>query len=271
MNQQLPDLAEALPRLIFEKSPGPSLSDSVNEIFRLGSSERNYISRDTWRSIWQLHESFDAEKEDFELSSISSMADQLVTHLTALSGFINDSMTRNEVFRFLEIGRRLERAIQISGMLKSFFIPLPNRAAAVFETALEVADSLMTYRSRYFANLQLAPVLDLLVVDESNPRSLGYQLVMLAEHVALLSGQNSPGLKTADQQRFAMALLHSVRMIQLGTVAQCHALDDYEPMENLINHWNRQLADLHTAISNRYFVHAKSQQQVTDYPIFNPE
>ena len=75
----------------------------------------------------------------------------------------------------IELGRRLERSLQIISLVKNCFIPLPEMQGPVLETALEIADSLMTYRSRYLANLQLAAVLDLLLTDEINPRSLAYR------------------------------------------------------------------------------------------------
>ena len=71
-------------------------------------------------------------------------------------------------------------------LVRNCFVPMPEVHGPVFETILEVADSLMTYRSRYLANLHLAAVLDILLTDETSPRSLAYQFVTLAEHVEQL-------------------------------------------------------------------------------------
>ena len=65
---------------------------------------------------------------------------------------------------------------------------------------LEVADSSMTYRSRYFTTLQPEPVLDLLMADENNPRSLAFQLADLGEHFDRLPTAEVAGTWTVSSR-----------------------------------------------------------------------
>src|SRR4029453_18913363 len=92
-------------------------------------------------------------------------------------------MTGGPGWHFLDMGRRLERAVYAVDLLRSMLVEVGEHEAAVLESLLEIAESAMTYRSRYLPPLQCAPVLDLLLIDETNPRSVLYQLRALAEHV----------------------------------------------------------------------------------------
>ena len=107
--------------------------------------------------------------------------------LTALAGFTSESMTREAAWRFLDMGRRLERALNTALVVeRDADRRAPTTSSPLLEAMLDAADSAMTYRRRYRATLQVAPVVDLLIADEGNPRSIVFQLVALAEHVAAL-------------------------------------------------------------------------------------
>src|SRR5665213_1416707 len=84
------------------------------------------------------------------------------------------------------MGRRVERSLATLGLLRGTLVPVVEREAPLLEAVLEIADSSMTYRRRYVTTLQAATVLDLLLVDETNPRSVGFQLARLIEHVDAL-------------------------------------------------------------------------------------
>ena len=71
------------------------------------------------------------------------------------------------------MGRRVERSIQLVNLFRTIIVPLTPQTWPMLEMLLEVADSSMTYRSRYFTALQAAPVLDLLMNDELNPAFAG--------------------------------------------------------------------------------------------------
>src|SRR5207244_1196016 len=89
-------------------------------------------------------------------------------------------------WRFLDLGRRLERAATLVRLLRTTLVEPPAKEAGLLEALLEVADSGITYRRRYLARLQAAPLLDLLLTDDSNPRGLLFQLRALVEHLTAL-------------------------------------------------------------------------------------
>ena len=111
-----------------------------------------------------------------------------------------ENMTRGPGWHFLSIGRRLERSVHLVKLFRTIIVPLNPQTWPALEMLLEVTDSSMAYRSRYFTILQPAPVLDLLMNEEANPRSLAFQAKDLSEHCRSLSsmpsGRRMAGCKT---------------------------------------------------------------------------
>jgi len=264
MRKQLSPIEEVLAESVFDSSQSGCLRNTIDSLFRLASVVRDRISLDTWRIIHRIDEGFRPPKNR-KINSIDLLllVDELIIELSAVSGIVMESMTRSQAFRFLELGRRLERSLQIIGVLKNCFIPLPKTSGPVLETVLEIHDSMMTYRSRYLANLQFAPVLDLLLTDETNPRSLAFQFVQLAYHVQQLPRQESqPGY--SPEQRVVNTMLHSIRMLDVHLLAEAHHLGDYSILEKLMRQWSQQIPKMSEAISHRYLVHADQSHQLGD-------
>jgi uncharacterized alpha-E superfamily protein len=101
--------------------------------------------------------------------------------LSAFSGMERENINRGSGWLFMSLGRRLERAIYLTRQLREITTPLAEQDWSFLECLLEVADSSMTYRTRYYTTLQPLAVLDVLMADETNPRSLDFQLSHLAE------------------------------------------------------------------------------------------
>ena len=152
-----------------------------------------------WRTLqtFQTSPIWSGEAEPKSLTEALECLDQGIATLAAFNGMAAENMTRNYGWNFLEIGRRLERAFNLSELLEALFQRQPGRGAprrAGLTFALEVADSILTYRSRYLFAPVLPLVLDVLLVDETNPRSVGYQLQAISQHFDALpqSPQSAP-------------------------------------------------------------------------------
>ncbi len=175
---------------LFNESLSGSLMASGRAIDRVARAIRDRLSMDTWTVVSALaHELDDAERggADERPIVLGARLDRVVMILAGLSGLTSESMTREAPWRFLDMGRRLERALNTALMIER---TLPGATTAdempLLEALLDAADSAMTYRRRYRATLQVAPVVDLLVADERNPRAIVFQLAALADHVASL-------------------------------------------------------------------------------------
>ena len=148
------------------------LPANLRALERVAFNLRDRMSLDNWRTI-------NALIKDPVLNRSASLAETLgwinrtITSMMTLSGFALDGMTRDDGWRFLSIGRRVERlAFQCLALQTAF----EHRVDSGLTWLLSLADSIVTYRSRYLARPEWLPVLDLLVLDGANPRSVMFQI-----------------------------------------------------------------------------------------------
>ncbi len=112
-------------------------------------------------------------------------------------------------WRFLELGRRIERAH------RDLPLRAPVRRSATeldgaLDVLLELADSQITYRLRYVMVAARAPVIDLVVLDPNNPRSVAYQLDRIEAHLAALPKRSDDG-RLSPPEQIATALATQLR------------------------------------------------------------
>ncbi len=121
----------------------------------------------------------------------------LLAFCATVAGYAAENMVRGGGRLFLELGRRIERAQAVSGQLAHALDQRPERLESGLALALELCDSGLTYRSRYLTAVQAAPVIDLVVADEGNPRGLCFQLVAARNTLAVLTGRDDAPLVAA--------------------------------------------------------------------------
>ena len=265
IREQLPSIERGLPESVFDESQSASLRSIVTQVFKSASVVRDRISIDCWRIVKRLDEQFRPGELDVNLADVLTMVDALLIDLAAFSGLAMESMTRTFIWRFLDLGRRLERALHTAKLLKYTLADPQHIQSPLLEALLEVSDSLMTYRSRYLANLQLAPLLDLLLTDETNPRSVAYQLELICQHVnALPRDDGQPGY--SHQQRLAMSTAHSLRMLDVQAMAELTGSATHPPLLRFLEGLETRLPELSVAISQRYLTHAGQVRQLDDLP-----
>jgi uncharacterized alpha-E superfamily protein len=166
-------LEAALRSFVLAESPPRTLRATLASGQRLGAVVRDQISLDTWRVLSQIESGLErlAQHGDPPLGDILDVLSGLILSCAAFSGLGNESMTRGQGWRFIDIGRRIERVQYTIRLLQHTLGTQADDADAVLEALLEVADSSMTYRRRYLGALETPPALDLLLTDETNPRS----------------------------------------------------------------------------------------------------
>jgi len=168
-------------------------ADSLSYLVSGAGGVREYLSQTTWRVIAALQRdrlaAVDAVASRDQLSIVEGL-DRIVLGLAAFAGLSNESVVRGWSWRFLDLGRRLERSLLLLGLMESTLLTeLPPEAAApVYEVVLAACESLVVYRRQYRSDLRLEPMLQLLVGDETNPRSLGFQLERIGTHLFALPG-----------------------------------------------------------------------------------
>ena len=162
--------------------PEEALANRLRQLSRAAFNLRDRMSADNWRTLNQL-----AADPVFQRGAALPLAlawlDRAVTSMMTLSGYVLDGMTRSSGWRFLSIGRRLERLTHLCVALQ---VATTDGAAHGLDWLLELTDSTGTYRGRYLVAPEWLPVLDILLRDETNPRSVAFQVKGLAEYIAKL-------------------------------------------------------------------------------------
>ena len=270
IREQLPAIEAILPTTVFDEAQSGSLRTTVVQLHRLAGLVRDRMSSDMWRIINRLDQDFQLPRRSgysqggADVTDALTRVNQMLIDLGAFSGLMHDSMTRTQGWRFLIIGRRLERALQLISLLLNTIVDTKENAESpVLEAILEVGDSSMTYRSRYLSHLHLAAVVDLLLTDESNPRSVAFQLVDLYDHVEQLP-RDTAEPKRSPEQRIALAALNSVRLVDVESLCAVQPGKGRPLLERLLTRLATQLPKLSDAIGHRYLIHAGAPRQLEE-------
>ncbi|HMO27631.1 MAG TPA: alpha-E domain-containing protein, partial [Tepidisphaeraceae bacterium] len=203
---------------------------------------------------------FDTEPTGRVDAAIGRINDALV-NLAAFTGLSVEGMTHDKGWRLLDIGRRIERAYHLLALLRHAMIDTDENEPVRMQALLEVVNNAMTYRSRYRTLLQPAPVLDLLLLDESNPRSLAHQLMIVEKHVARLSNGDVQASRPPEQ-RVALRALTAVQLAQIDDLVATPTSGHRKPLANLIERTRADLNDLARTIADAYFTHVLPAQQL---------
>ena len=230
-------------------------ASAAGQLHRLAWMVRDRISTDAWRILGRVEECFEEPAGLHPALRVNAALDRLdraLLLLSAFTGLAMESMTRALGWTFLDIGRRLERAIQIGELLLHGLAEPGPREWRRLENVLQVADCVMTYRSRYQTSVQAPLVLDLLLRDEANPRSIAFQLVQMQHHFESLD--RAPRAALAQ-------LLELVRRVPLDALAALDENGRRGELEALLQQVSRDVPALFAALSHAYLSHVVSKRQ----------
>ena len=261
--QLLAELRREVISWLFDRRRPGTLAHTLEALRNSASQVRDRLSIDGWRIVNQLNLSqlFPGEPQPSRLGDLVLLLNQLLNLLAALSGLGTESMTRGLGWRFLDMGRRIERAQQTLRLFRRTLVSASADTVPLLEAILEICDSSMTYRSRYRATLQLAPVLDLMLVDDSNPRAVGHQLNSLSEHVALLP-ELPGGAEHSTEQEIMMAAQVAVRLTDVEALCEPDSTGNRNRLESLLVELEDQLRRLSDELSHHYLTHTGPARQL---------
>jgi len=177
--------------LLFQEERGGGVRQLLKRIHLAAFCLRDRFSADTWRILNRTDPDARRRPGRLPLADASGLLHTLVLDLAAFSGMEMENMTRGHGWTFLDLGRRLERGLFMAGLMEAV-LRADGEGELLLEPALEIADSVMTHRRRYFSEPRLATVVEVLVQDASNPRSLAFQIASLKAHAATLPAATNP-------------------------------------------------------------------------------
>jgi uncharacterized circularly permuted ATP-grasp superfamily protein/uncharacterized alpha-E superfamily protein len=247
------DLAASRPltfaRMALQRGDLPGAVPSLARAARsAGSVIRDRLSPDAWRTLTRLADTCDAPLgggsfgggssgvlADFE-ADLAERAEEALRVIASFSGLAQENMTRLGGWRFLELGRRIERGVATCRFVRQ----LGARPDRNLDTLLELCDSRITYRQRYVMVAARAPVVDLTLLDPSNPRSVAFQFDQIEGHLAAMPDMRPDGRPSLPRQ------------IAMATAARLRTVDARRVDDRLIISAETALMHLSEAISGTF-------------------
>ena len=249
------DLADELKLLIYSPRHSRGLQKLLSRVEQTAWSVRDRLSLDTWRTIHAMTgQMLPPPNIPFEAAGARFYLDALVRRTASLSGLSAENMTRGPNWLFMDLGRRVERAQHLAWLVRQTVAQPDARETEHMRILLEIADSAMTYRSRYLNVFQLVPFVDLLLLDESNPRSCAFQIAAIESHLREL-----PRITMAQRNDVPGTVAHEMR----GVIANAHPArlafceSGRRPgLIELTDAITSSASELSDAIADAYFQHA---------------
>jgi len=241
---------------IFDPARPGSLRHIAENLQRLAVLVRDRTSSEVWRVLSSLADTLSRPTSSLMLAGEAvGILQQAMLSLAAFSGLARENMTRAHGWRFLDMGRRIERGVYLCTFLENALGSSEANNPSLLETLLDVCDCAITYRARYNLLPNIAAVYDLVLLDDTNPRSLLFQLNQLVKHCDRLPQERESALPSAGQR----VLIESLARLRLLDPRELNTLSGgWHDSETgtVISATLRDLPRLSDAIAVSYFAHS---------------
>jgi uncharacterized alpha-E superfamily protein len=256
---------ELIVAALLDPSTPQGMQGTLDSIYRIASLVRDRISGDTWRIVNRFGQDMlppHVAGQPVQLNETLLSLDDLILTFLAFGGLSMESMTRGHAWRFQDMGRRIERSLHTARLLKATLVPVCPREGQLLEGVLGVADSAMTYRRRYLTSLQAAPVADLLLCDETNPRSVAFQLAALDEHLRVLPHNTLESPARTPEERLLLRMLSGLRLLEIPMLTQVDATGQRAALGAMLTDLLKDIPALSDLLSQSYLSHAIASRQM---------
>jgi uncharacterized alpha-E superfamily protein len=261
--QQRWQLQRLLTGMVYNPSRSTGIGWNLKQIRRVAWPLKERLSQDTWRVLQQLDLDFSSAgppvSTDQTFVAEMNLLDHAVLTLSAFAGLLMENTTRGYGWRFLEIGRRLERALQMAHVLDAALAraELKEDSGEIepcLEVLLQIADSSITYRTRHLTDIRVEYVLELLLADETNPRSVAFQLVALLEQIQHLPGRDTDDTSSPEHRLISKAL-GAIRQAWMSDLANRDDEGRLSALGELAQQLRGTLFDFSDELTARYLSH----------------
>jgi uncharacterized circularly permuted ATP-grasp superfamily protein/uncharacterized alpha-E superfamily protein len=246
-----------LQKLIYDQATHGSVHYNISAMIKASQNLRDNLSDDLRSVIAQLE---GAPYASIVSSVQNAHLADIIIYLSAIAGLSHENMSREVGWSFLELGRRIERATFSIRVLRSFLLLGNLYDTFVVENLLHINDIRITYMRRYQHRIDTGSVLDILIFDETNPRSLGYQLAKILEFVSKLPVQSDAAPPAAE--KIALRLYTAYRTSDIRQI-----LADENPQEKF-GQWLDSLGtltnELSQSLAETYFTYVEEQFSIGD-------
>ncbi len=244
-----------------------TLAANIQTFAQTAFSIRDVWSQDTWRCVDNIQRRWQQRvvNGDCDPEQLQKHLDDLITGFVAFIGLTTESMTREAGWLMLDSGRRLEHALALIALLRATVVQRhePALQNQMLEAVLISTDSLSIYRRRYRSFIKLPMVLELLLMDETHPRSLAYQLHQLSDHLSALPRERGKG-QLSEEERLILRAYTDLRLVKVSELV--NAADDdgvYSELESVLSAMTELLWQLYEVLAQAYFSHSQVPQLMT--------
>lgn len=247
--------------VIDERRPG-TIGHAIRGMLGAAYAVRDQLSTDTFLVVGTLDRTIGGISGAARAATVQAALGKVMQSVLAFSGLAQESMVRDLGWRFMDAGRRLERALQLLALLRATVTTDRGTAAdsLVLESVLAAGESLITYRRRYRSQAQLATLLDLLLLDDGNPRSLAHQLARAAEDLAELPAGSG---RLREDQRRVLEASTALQLADVGGLALSGADGDRPALSAFLDEQLRLLEEAALALERDHFVHRLPQRTLS--------
>jgi len=256
-----------LSSLILDDTRPGTLAHAVRRLTELAGDVREQLSTDTWLVLGSLERELTAlgvptaphaRPRGPDMRTATAIA-RVLEGLLALSGLIAESLVRDAGWRFLDLGRRIERALGVNALLAAALGTErdPATDSLVLESVLIAAESIITYRRRYTTRAGVHTALDLLLTDRENPRSIAYQLDRIGESLDRVPAEAE---RLTPLRELLLESRDAIRAADTGRLAAADADGARTELNILLRRLQHGLSRLAALIDRGFFVHAAPQR-----------
>lgn len=240
--------------ILFDPESQDGLAKVLAHVHRTAEHIRERLSRDLWRLFERLSEVPQLRWRVHDTADVSQLLDDLIEKLSAINGQIHENMTRGYGWRLLDGGRRLERGRFVVRVVRDLCTREPQQLGAL-SLLLDVCDSGITHRMRYQTNPSVNTVLDLLLVDNSNPRSVIHQVDTLQRHFQTMpKGELDDAL--SDAERLLLATQSELALADIDKLASVISKNGLRThLNRMLKRIEQNLINLQDVITQTYFQH----------------
>ena len=265
-NHLFNDPEPELMSVLLDETRTGSLMSSLRGLLECAEEVKPLMSADTQRVINDIRDEVkilgNSLQYDFA-SAPEEALDPLVTSLLAFSGLVHESMIRGYGWRFIDIGRNLERSYQTMSLIRALLTPVQEQLDKdiILESLLLTLETLITYRRRYRAKTEVVSGLELTLLDDSNPRSLHYLLQRLQDQINALPMEKARPILSPEKKTI-IGLLHKIQLADLQTLCEINDQQERDKLDGLMVETQDLINDLAGFLSDHYFDHMDSYQQI---------
>ncbi len=241
---------------------GPAIDTIFRSLHRLTTNVRHRLSADMWNVANTLTSEVRAHLKHGpnDIDKLLRGLDLVIEVLAAFGGMASENMTRHAGWRFLDMGRRLERALFTCAVAGGALAAPARGTEAGLRVALEMCDSTITYRTRYLSAPQAGPVLDLILTDDTNPRALAFQLVATTAHLDALPRRDERPF-SGMEEKLAHGALAALRLQDIEALGNPDTFDaTVDRLRSLVDDTQRRMLALSDALTRAFFSHVKPPQ-----------